>query len=59
MSIIMSCAITAINTGLSEGFIGRWGHAWIFAWPLATASAYIARPIAQRLTAWTLARLAQ
>jgi hypothetical protein len=59
MSIIMSGVITAINTGLSAGFVGRWGHAWLFAWPLATLSAYFARPIADKLTTWTLAKLGQ
>lgn len=57
MSIIMSAAITAINTGVEGNFIARWGHAWLFAWPLATLSAYFARPIADRLTTWTLSRL--
>jgi hypothetical protein len=59
MSIIMSGAITAINTGAGGDFLGRWGHAWIYAWPLATLSAYAARPLADKLTTWTLTLLAK
>jgi hypothetical protein len=54
MSVIMSGVITMINTGLDGDFLERWGHAWIYAWPLATISAYFARPVADRLTSWTL-----
>jgi hypothetical protein len=59
MSILMSAAITAINTGLEGGFVARWGHAWMFAWPLATLSAYVARPLALRLSDLTVKLLSK
>ncbi|NOT99112.1 MAG: DUF2798 domain-containing protein [Sideroxydans sp.] len=33
----MTAFITWINTGLADGYIGRWMHSFIYAWPLAMA----------------------
>jgi Protein of unknown function (DUF2798) len=35
MAFIMTAFVTWVNTGLSEGYFARWGHAFITAWPLA------------------------
>lgn len=56
MSFIMSGLVTAFNLGF-DGFIVNWLQAWIFAWPLAIFSAFIARPIAMRLSGWIERRL--
>lgn len=37
MAFIMTAFITWINTGLDEGYVGRWLHSFIYAWPLAMA----------------------
>lgn len=37
MAFIMTAFITLINTGLADGYIGRWIHSFIYAWPLAMA----------------------
>ena len=35
MSVIMSGVVTAVNTGLGDGFIGRHFNSWLFAFPVA------------------------
>jgi hypothetical protein len=35
MAFIMTAFITWVNTGLGEGYLARWSHAFIMAWPLA------------------------
>ena len=35
MVTIMTFVITTVNTGLNEGFMARWGFAYIVAWPIA------------------------
>ena len=35
MSLLMTGLITWVNTGLGEGFIGRWWTAFYIAWPIA------------------------
>jgi len=35
MVFIMTGVITAVNTGIEKGFIERWWHAMIVAWPIA------------------------
>jgi hypothetical protein len=37
MAFIMTAFITWINTGMTEGYVGRWMHSFVFAWPLAMA----------------------
>jgi|CXWL01.1.fsa_nt_gi hypothetical protein len=35
MAFIMTAFVTWVNTGLTEGYFSRWGHAFITAWPVA------------------------
>jgi fructose-specific phosphotransferase system IIC component len=37
MAFIMTAFITWINTGLADGYVGRWMHSFLLAWPLAMA----------------------
>jgi hypothetical protein len=53
MSFLMSGFITAVNTGIGAGFIGRWAIAFPIAWlaavPLAILFTPWARALAERL----------
>ena len=35
MAFIMTCIVTFLNTGYDSGFVQRWMHAFIIAWPMA------------------------
>ena len=35
MAFVMTAFVTLVNTGFSEGYLARWGYAFIMAWPLA------------------------
>ena len=45
MSVIMCGVVVAVNTGMSEGFLGRWFYSWIFAFPVALIAAFTMAPI--------------
>ncbi|WP_027962317.1 DUF2798 domain-containing protein [Halomonas halodenitrificans] len=51
MVSLMTCVITWVNTGLGEGFIGRWWRAFYIAWPVAFALILVGAPRLQRLAA--------
>lgn len=55
LSGMLSAAITAVNTGIDAGFIGRWlpayGLAWSFAFPAVIITAPRVRVLVERLTA--------
>ena len=36
MSVIMSGVVTAVNTGINDGFLVRYFNSWLFAFPVAT-----------------------
>lgn len=59
MSFLMTAVITLINLGLRPDFLALWARAFVIAWPLAVAAAFIAIPIAVRLTQRILAALAR
>ena len=40
MSVIMCGVVVAVNTGIGEGFLGRWFYSWIFAFPVALIAAF-------------------
>jgi hypothetical protein len=35
MAFIVSAFVTSVNTGLNDGFLGRWMHSFAVAWPVA------------------------
>ena len=49
MSVIMSGVVTAVNTGLGDGFIGRHFNSWLFAFPAAILAAFTLSPIVRPL----------
>ncbi len=50
MAFLMTAFVTWMNLGFPSDYIARWLHAFIVAWPLAVAAAYIAIPISARAT---------
>ena len=40
MSVIMCGVVVAVNTGIGEGFLGRWFYSWMFAFPVALIAAF-------------------
>ncbi|XGA80647.1 DUF2798 domain-containing protein [Halomonas sp. CH40] len=51
MVTLMTFVITWANTGLAEGFLGRWWRAFYIAWPIAFALILIGAPQLQKATA--------
>jgi hypothetical protein len=49
MSIIMSFAITYINTDMDIEFLSRWGKAWMATLPLALLVSSIVAPLAKKI----------
>ena len=49
MSVIMSGVVTAGNTGIVDGFSGRWFNSWMFAFPVALFAAFTMAPIMRPL----------
>ena len=50
MSLIMTLAITYINTGLDVDFLNRWFKAFLAGFPIAVVAAAVMAPIAKKLT---------
>ena len=50
MSLIMTLAITYINTGMDSGFIYLWLKALMVGFPIAIIASAIVAPIAKKLT---------
>ena len=53
MSVIMSGVVTAVNTGIGDGFLERYFHSWLFAFPVALFAAFtiaqIMRPFVNKI----------
>jgi hypothetical protein len=49
MSVIMSGVVTAINTGLENGFLERHFNSFIFAFPVGLIAAFTMAPISKIL----------
>ena len=45
MSVIMGGVVVAVNTGIGEGFLGRWFYSWTFAFPVALIAAFTMAPV--------------
>ncbi|MDP2801214.1 MAG: DUF2798 domain-containing protein [Phreatobacter sp.] len=50
MAFLMTALITWLNLGFPPDYLRRWLTAFVIAWPAAAFSAYIAIPIARKLT---------
>lgn len=55
MAFIVTCVVTAVNTGLAGDFGARWMKAFIIAWPVAGSCILLFRPRVQRLTSFLTA----
>ncbi len=51
MAFCMSGILTAFNTGIDAGFVGRWSKAFIAAWICAFPLVTIFAPLARKLVA--------
>ena len=49
MSVIMSGVVTAVNTGVSNGFLERYFNSWLFAFPVALFAVFTLAPIMRPL----------
>jgi len=49
MSVIMSGVVTAINTGLENGFLERHFNSFIFTFPVGLIAAFTMAPISRIL----------
>ena len=49
MSVIMSGVVTAVNTGVGDGFIVRYFNSLLFAFPVALFAAFTMAPIMRPL----------
>ena len=50
MSLIMTLAITYINTGIDGDFLNRWFKAFLVGFPIAVVASAVMTPIAKKLT---------
>lgn len=50
MAFLMTALITWLNLGFPPDYFTRWLTAFVIAWPAAAVSAYIAIPIARKMT---------
>jgi len=49
MAIIMTCIVTLRLTGLNSGFLIRWFHAFLTAWPIAFPCILLLAPLVQKI----------
>lgn len=59
VAFLMSLALTAINTGLGDGYLMRVLRAYALALPVGFLGVTAARPLVLRLVAWTVAPASQ
>lgn len=52
MAFIMTGFVTWLNLGWTPDFFGNWARAFVFAWPIASMAAFLALPIAPKITMW-------
>jgi hypothetical protein len=51
MALLMTAVITFINLGFPPNYFVQWMKAFAVAWPLASCVAFVAVPLARRITA--------
>jgi len=47
MVLKVTLIVTYLNLGLRADFLGQWAKAYIIAWPIAAATAYLVMPMAR------------
>ena len=50
MVLMVTMVATYLNLGLRPDFVLQWAKAFIVAWPIAAAMAYLVTPMARRFT---------
>jgi Protein of unknown function (DUF2798) len=50
MALLMTAVITFINLGFPPNYFLQWMKAFAAAWPLASCVAFVAVPLARRMT---------
>jgi hypothetical protein len=50
MALMVTLLVTYLNLGLRPDFVLIWLKAYIIAWPIAAATAYLFMPLARRMT---------
>lgn len=50
MAFLMTGLVTWLNLGFPADFLKRWMTAFIIAWPCAAGAAFIAIPVARKVT---------
>jgi len=51
MVTAMTCVITLVNTGFTEGFLLRWFRAFYISWPVAFSLIMVGAPRIQKFVA--------
>jgi hypothetical protein len=54
MALLMTGVVTFMNLGLPANFLGQWMKAFAVAWPLASCVAFVAVPLARRITSMVI-----
>lgn len=57
MAFLMTALVTLLNLGFPPDFFRRWLTAFVIAWPFAAISAFIAIPIARKVTMRIVAKI--
>jgi hypothetical protein len=57
MALLMTAVVTFINLGFPSNFFIQWMKAFAVAWPLASLVAFVAVPLARRITAMIVAAI--
>jgi hypothetical protein len=50
MVLMVTLLVTFLNLGLPADFLLQWAKAYVIAWPVAAATAFLVMPPARRLT---------
>lgn len=57
MAFIMTAFITWLNLGWRPDFLSLWARAFVVAWPVASLAAFVASPLAPKVTQAIIRRL--
>ena len=57
MVFMVTMVATYLNLGLRPDFVLQWAKAFIVAWPIAAAMAYLVTPMARRFTDRVMSRM--